>query len=57
MCRYMIGFIAFNFILRIVFGSMMRIAFIVEIGSMDFYDRARYMTCFRIPAYMITDFK
>ena len=57
MCRYVIGFIAFNFILRIVFGSMMCIAFIVEIGSMNLYDRAGNMTRFRIPAYMIADFK
>jgi len=36
MCCNMISLITFNFILGIFSGSMMRIAFVVEIGFMNF---------------------
>ena len=51
----MIGFIAFDLVLQIIFTGMMCIAFIVEIGSVDFYDLSGYMSCFRIPSHVIAD--
>lgn len=57
MCGYMIGFITFNFILRVVFGSMMRIALVVKVGMMNFNNGAGNTASFRIPGYMIAGFK
>jgi len=56
MSRNMITFVAFYFKLRIIFGSMMSISFIVEIFCMYFYNCACHPAGFRIPAYMISNF-
>jgi hypothetical protein len=51
----MIGPGAFDFVLGVVFGSVMDMAFVVEVSGMDGNDRSRHPTGFRIPAYMIAD--
>jgi len=54
---YMIGLIAFYFVLRIVFTGVMGIAFIFKIGMMDFYDFPAYLSSFRVLFYVIAYFK
>jgi len=44
-----IGFTAFDFVLRVVGRRMVGIAFPVEIVPVDFYHRAAYSAGFRIP--------
>lgn len=50
----MIRFTAFDLILRVLFRSMMRIAFVIEISCMHFDHRTRNPAGFRVPAYLIT---
>lgn len=57
MRSYMISFIAYNFILRIIFRSLMRISFVIKIGSVNFNNRPGNPACFAVPAYMIADVK
>jgi hypothetical protein len=53
----MIGLVALDFILRIVFGSTVGVAFVVEIMSMDHPDRSTHPTSFRIPRDVVTNFE
>ncbi len=57
MCCNMIRFIAFYFVLRIGFRGMVRIALVIEIRCMHFYDRAGNLPRFGVPAYFVSDFK
>jgi len=52
-----IGFVAFDFILWVVFGGMVGIAFIIEIGSVDLDDCSGYFSGFGVPAYFIAWFE
>src|SRR5450631_870987 len=52
-----ITLVTFYFILRIFFGGMMRISLMSEILGMYFHNCACHPAGFRIPAYMISDFK
>jgi hypothetical protein len=51
--RDMIGFVAFDFVLRIVFRSVMDMTFVIEVRGMDGDDRPCHTASFGIPAYMI----
>jgi hypothetical protein len=51
----MVGFVAFDFVLGILFRGVMDMTLIVEVAGMDRYDGPRYPTSFRIPAYVIAD--
>src|SRR6516225_12091391 len=53
--RDMIGLVALDFVLRIVFRSVMHMTLVVEIRGVDGDDGPRHPACFRIPAYMIAD--
>ena len=53
----MIGFVAFYFILWIVFAGMVCISFIFKIGMVYFYYFAAHLTCLRIPFYVIAFFE
>jgi hypothetical protein len=55
--RDMIGLVALDFVLRIVFRSVMHMTLVVEIRGVDGDDGPRHPACFRIPAYMIADLK
>jgi hypothetical protein len=55
MGRDMIGFVAFDFVLGIVFRRMMRMAFVVEVSGVDRNDGPRHTTGLGIPAYMVAD--
>ena len=53
----MIGIAAFDFILWIVFSCVMRITFVIKILRMNFNNRSRNSSGFRIPVNFITNFK
>src|SRR6516164_285416 len=50
--RDMIGLVALDFVLRIVFRSVMHMTLVVEIRGVDGDDGPRHPACFRIPAYI-----
>jgi len=49
----MIGFVAFDFVLRIVFRSVMDMTFVIKVRGVDSDDGPSYAASFGIPAYMI----
>jgi hypothetical protein len=51
------GFIAFDFVLRLLFARVMDVAFIIHIFGVHAHDFAAHPAGFRIPTYMIADFK
>jgi hypothetical protein len=51
--RDMIGFVAFDFVLRIVFRRVMDMTFIIKVRGMDGDDGPCHTAGFGIPAYMI----
>src|SRR6516162_11880967 len=51
--RDMIGFVAFDFVLRIVFRSVMDMTFVIKVLGMDGDDGPCHAASFGIPAYMI----
>jgi hypothetical protein len=51
--RDMIGFVAFDFVLSIVFRSVMDMTFIIKVRGMDGDDGPCHTASFGIPAYMI----
>ena len=51
----MIGLVALDFVLGIVFRGVMRMTLVVEILGVDGDDRPRYPACLGIPAYVIAD--
>ena len=51
--RHMIGFVAFDFVLRIVFRSVMDMTFVIKVRGMDGDDGPRHTASFGIPAYTI----
>jgi hypothetical protein len=53
--RDMICFIAFDFVLRLRVGGVMRVTLIVKIARVNFDDMPGHMTRFGIPGDMITD--
>ena len=53
----MVGLVAPDLILGIVFGGMVRMSLVVEISRVDRDDRTRHATCLGIPGHMITDVK
>ena len=55
--RDMIGLVALDFVLRIVFRRMMRIAFVIKVPGMDLDDCSRHPPCLGIPAHLIADFE
>lgn len=52
-----IGLVAFDLVLRIVFAGMMRIAFVIKIPRMDLDDLPADMPGFGIPGDVIADFE
>ena len=50
-----IGLVALDFILRLVPGGMVDVAFVIDVPSMDFDDFSAYPPSFRIPAYVIAN--
>jgi hypothetical protein len=50
-----IGLVASDFVLRIVTGGMMHMAFIVDVSRMHFNNDAANPACFRVPANVISD--
>ena len=55
--RDVIGLVAFNLILRVVFRCAPGVALVIEITGVNPGDLAGYVTCLGIPFYMITDFE
>ena len=53
----MIRFVTFDLILRILFSSMVRIAFVTEVPGVHFDDRAGDLPRLGVPAYFIAHFK
>src|SRR5215469_11910542 len=51
--RDMIGFVAFDFVLRIVFRSVMDMTFVIKVHGIDGDDGPCHAASFGIPAYMI----
>jgi hypothetical protein len=51
----MIGFVAFDFILRVVKCNMVNVAFVINLPSMDFDDFSAHPPSFRIPAHVIAN--
>lgn len=51
----MVRFIAFDFVLRIVFSGVMGMPLIVKIARVDFDDRPGYAARLRVPAHVIAD--
>lgn len=52
-----IGFVAFYFVLRMVRGAVVGIAFPLEVTRMDLADRAADVAGFRVPADVIANFE
>lgn len=57
MRRNVVGSVALNFVLWIVLGRVMGVAFIVEIGGMDGLNRPADPAGFRVPGHMIANFE
>ena len=55
MGRDMVGLVAFDLILGIVFRGVMHMPLVVEVAGVDGYDRPRYPAGFGIPAHVIAD--
>lgn len=55
--RNVLGLVALDFVLRVIFRRMMRMTFVIEIAGMNPDDRARYPSRLRIPAHVIADFE
>src|SRR6478609_10725008 len=53
----MVGLVAFDFVLGIVFRGVVSITFVVKILGVDGDDGARYPARLGIPSYMIADLK
>jgi hypothetical protein len=53
----MVGFVAFNLVLRIVRTRVMEIAFVIHIPFMHTHDAPADPACFRIPTHLIADFE
>jgi hypothetical protein len=51
------SFIAFDFVLRLLFARVMDVAFIIHIFGVHAHDFAADPAGLRIPTYMIADFK
>jgi len=51
----MVGSVACDFILWIVFGRMERVAFIVDVAPVYLNDPASHMPCLGIPSDLLTD--
>jgi hypothetical protein len=52
-----IGFIAFDFVLRLVFRGVMHMAFVVEVFGVNGDDRARNPARLGVPGYVISNFE
>ena len=52
-----IGFIAFDEILGLLFGGVVGVALEFHVGKHFLYDSAADSACFRIPGYMIAGFE
>jgi hypothetical protein len=50
-------FIAFNFVLRLIFARVMDIAFVVDVFGVHPHNFPPHPACFRIPAYVIVNFE
>jgi hypothetical protein len=50
-----IGLVALNFVLRIVFAGVMSVTFVIEIFGMHFDNGAADPAGLRVPNYMISD--
>jgi hypothetical protein len=53
----MIGFIAFDLVLRIIAGCVMRVTFVLKISFVDLNNNTRNITGLRIPGNMIAYFE
>lgn len=53
----MVGLVAFDFVLGIVFRGVVSMAFVVKILGVDGDDSARHQARLGIPSYMIADLK
>jgi hypothetical protein len=53
----MVGFVAFNLVLRIVRTRVMEIAFVIHIPYMHTHDAPADPACFGIPTHVIADFE
>jgi hypothetical protein len=55
--RHVITFVTLNLILRVVNARVMRVPFVVCVSRVHLNDRAAHITCFGVPAHVITHFK
>jgi hypothetical protein len=53
----MSGFIAFDFVLRLIFAGVMNVAFVIHVLAVHAHDLAADPAGFRIPAHAIADFE
>jgi hypothetical protein len=49
--------IAFDFVLRLLFARVMDVAFVVHVFDVHPHDFPPHPASFRVPTYMIADFK
>jgi len=57
MHRYVLGFIAFNFVLGFGWASVVGVALPIKIPCMNLNNFTRYMPGFGVPGYMVAYFK
>jgi len=55
--RNMVGLIAFDFVLRIVHGGVMRVSLVIDVSCMYLDDLARDVPGLGVPGYVIADFE
>jgi hypothetical protein len=57
MQRNVVSFVALDLVLRVIFGRMMRITFVVQILCVNFDDPTADVSGFRVPGHMIIEFE
>jgi hypothetical protein len=57
MHRDVVGFVALDLVLRLIFAGMVHIAFVFGIARVDLDYSAGYIASFGVPANMIADFE
>ena len=57
MQRNVVSLVALDLVLRVIFGRMMRVTFVVHILCVNFDDPTADMSGFRVPGHMIIEFE
>jgi hypothetical protein len=57
MQRNVVSLVAFDLVLRVIFGRMMRVTFVVHILCVNFDHPTADVSGFRVPGHMIIEFE